>query len=198
MIHEFRLSALGKGGISCDEGGAFVGAVPMLARTHRHGRDEWRPRDCDDLSKEMSALYGVPVDMSSKRGGLRAIANAFNDGDMARAQVATLLLRIPNPPSLSKGALSRQEMIKLAGELHWGGLLKADWDPDQHPRWPAHAPDSQGRRFAPKGDDPAAGQSAGRDGAIETTFRSRSQRRKLGIPAASGFWRLLEQSVCSA
>jgi hypothetical protein len=38
MIHEFRLSPLGKGGISCDEGGAFVGAVPMLVRTHRHGR----------------------------------------------------------------------------------------------------------------------------------------------------------------
>ena len=161
MIHEFRLSPLGKGGISCDQGGAFVGAVPMLARTHKHGRDEWRPRDCDDLSKEMSAQYGLPVDMSSKRGGLRAIANAFNDGDMARAQVATLLLRMPNPPSLSKGAPSRQEMIKLAGELHWSGVLKADWDPDQHPRWPAHAPDSQGGQFAPKGDDPAAGQSAG-------------------------------------
>jgi hypothetical protein len=161
MIHEFRLSPLGKGGISCDQGGAFVGAVPMLVRTHKHGRDEWRPRDCDVLSKEMSAQYGLPVDMSSKTGGLRAIANAFNDGDMARAQVATLLLRIPNPPSLSKGAPSREELIKLAGELHWSGLLKADWDPDQHPRWPAHAPDSQGGRFAPKGDDPAAGQSAG-------------------------------------
>jgi hypothetical protein len=161
MIHEFRLSPLGKGGISCDQGGAFVGAVPMLVRTHKHGRDEWRPRDCDVLSKEMSAQYGLPVDMSSKTGGLRAIANAFNDGDMARAQVATLLLRMPNPPSLSKGAPSRQEMIKLAGELHWSGVLKADWDPDQHPRWPAHAPDSQGGRFAPKGDDPAAGQSAG-------------------------------------
>jgi hypothetical protein len=153
MIHEFRLSPVGKGGVSCDEGGAFVGAVPMLVRTRRHGRDEWRPRDCDDLSHEMSGQFGLPIDMSSKRGGLRAIANAFNDSDMARAQVATLLLRIPNPPTLSKGAPSRQEMIKLAGELHWGGLLKADWDPDQHPRWPAGAPDSQGGQFAPKGDD---------------------------------------------
>jgi hypothetical protein len=152
MIHEFRLSPLGKGGVSCDEGGAFVGAVPVLSRTRGNGRDEWRVRDCDDLSKEMSAQYGLPVGMSSKRGGLRAIANALNEGDMARAQVATLLLRIPNPPSLSKGAPSRQEMIKLAGELHWSGVLK-DWDPDQHPRWPAGAPDSQGGQFAPKGDD---------------------------------------------
>jgi hypothetical protein len=48
-----------------------------------------------------------------------------------------VLLGIPHPPSLSKGAPSRQAMIALAGDLHWSGLLKADWDPDEHPRWPA-------------------------------------------------------------
>jgi hypothetical protein len=103
MIHEFRLSPLGKGGVSCDEGGAFVGAVPLLAQTRGHGRDEWRPRDCDDLSHEVSRQFGLPVDMSSKKGGLRAIANALNEGDMARAQIATLLLRIPNPPLRKRG-----------------------------------------------------------------------------------------------
>lgn len=160
MIHEFRLSPRGKGGVFCDEGGAFVGAVPMLARTRGNGKDEWRPRDCDDLSREMSARYGLPIDMSSKRGGLVAIAKALNEGELVRAQIATVLLGVPDPPSLSKGAPSRQEMIKLAGDLHWSGLLKVDWDPDRHPRWPAGAPDSQGGQFAPKGDEPAAGQSA--------------------------------------
>ena len=38
-------------------------------------------------------------------------------------------------------------------ELQWSGLLKADCDPDEHPRWPAGAPDSQGGQFAPKDDD---------------------------------------------
>src|ERR1700722_20022900 len=159
LIHQFHLSPRGNGGIFCDEGGGFVGAIPMLARTRGNGKDEWRPRDCDDLSQEMSALYGLPVDMLSKRGGLTAIAKALNEGDVARAQVATVLLGIPDPPSLSKGAPSRQAMIALAGDLRWSGLLKADWDPDEHPRWPAKAPDSQGGQFAPKSDDPAAGQS---------------------------------------
>ncbi|WP_158818494.1 AHH domain-containing protein [Methylocapsa sp. S129] len=108
----------------------------------------------------MSAQYDLPVDMSSKRGGLTAIAKALNEGDVVRAQVATVLLGIPHPPSLSKGAPSRQEMIELARELLWSGLLKADWDPDEHPRWPAGAPDSQGGQFAPKSDDSAAGQSS--------------------------------------
>jgi hypothetical protein len=161
LIHQFHLSPRGSGGIFCDETGAFVGAIPMLARTRRSGKDEWRARDCDDLAQEMSAQYGLPVDMSSKRGGLTAIAKALNEGDVVRARIATVLLGIPDPPSLSKGAPSRQEMIKLACDLHASGLLKADWDDDEHPRWPAGAPESQGGRFAPKGDEPAAGQSSG-------------------------------------
>ena len=161
MLREFRLSPRLDGGVFCDESGAFVGAIPMLARTRGNGKDEWRPRDCDDLSREMSAQYGLPIDMSSKRGDLAVIAKALNEGDLARAQVATVLLGIPDPPSLSKGAPSRQEMIKLARDLHWSGLLKADWDAEEHPRWAAGAPDSQGGQFAPKSDGPAAGQSPG-------------------------------------
>jgi hypothetical protein len=86
LIHQSHLSSRGNGGIFCDEGGAFIGAVPMLARTHRNGKDEWRPRDCDHLSEELSAQYGLPVDMSSKGGGLAAIAKALNEGDVVRAQ----------------------------------------------------------------------------------------------------------------
>jgi hypothetical protein len=191
LLHEFRLSPRLDGGVFCDESGAFVGAIPMLARTRGNGKDEWRPRDCDDLSKEMSAQYGLPIDMSSKRGGLAVIAKALNEGDVARAQVATVLLGIPDPPSLSKGAPSRQAMIALAGDLRWSGLLKADWDPDEHPRWPAKAPDSQGGQFAPKSDDPAAGQSANETaqaqqpptGARDAGGSAYRQRHDLGAPS---------------
>jgi A nuclease family of the HNH/ENDO VII superfamily with conserved AHH len=192
LIHQFHLSPRGSGGIFCDETGAFVGAIPMLARTRRSGKDEWRARDCDDLAQEMSAQYGLPVDMSSKRGGLTAIAKALNEGDVVRARIATVLLGIPDPPSLSKGAPSRQEMIKLACDLHASGLLKADWDDDEHPRWPAGAPESQGGRFAPKGDEPAAGQSSGstaesQQPATDTRDAGRSayrQRDDFGAPSS--------------
>ena len=89
--------------------------------------------------------------MSSKAGGLKAIANALNKGNVARAQIATVLLGMPDPPSLSKSARSREQMIKLIRDLHWSGLIKADWDPDEHPRWPAGSPDSIGGDFSPKG-----------------------------------------------
>ena len=87
--------------------------------------------------------------MSAKLGGLKAIANALNAGDLARAQIATVLLGIPDPPHLFKGAAARERMIKLIRDLQWSGMLK--WDPDEHPRWPAGQ--SDGGQFRPVGDD---------------------------------------------
>jgi hypothetical protein len=88
--------------------------------------------------------------MSSKAGGLLAIARALNEGDIARAQIATVLLAIPEPPALSKDMRSREDSIKFIRELYRRDLIK--WDADEHPRRPTGAPDSQGGQFAPKGD----------------------------------------------
>lgn len=77
-----------------------------------------------------------------------AIAGALNAGELARAQIATVLLGIPDPPQLFKGAAAPEQAIKLIRDLHWSGLLK--WDPDEHPRWPAGQ--SDGGEFRPAGD----------------------------------------------
>lgn len=153
MVRAFRLSPPNTGhGISCDAAGAFVGAIPLLRRTRENGGDRWEPRDCGQLSKQIGADFGLPVDMSSKIGGLKAICNALNDGDIARAQIATVLLAIPEPPPLVKSTRSRNDIIKFVRDLGWSGMIKADWDADEHPRWPAGAPDSQGGQFAPQGE----------------------------------------------
>src|ERR1700678_732247 len=165
MVHEFRLSPPGSGqGTSCDAQGAFVGGIPLLKRSRGNSRDHWEPRDCAQLSKQIGADFGLPIDMSSKVGGLNAICNALNDGDIARAKIATVLLGIPDPPRLIKGAGSRSDTIKFIRNLEWSGLIKADWDPDEHPRWPAGTASSQGGRFAPKGQ-----------GGAEETSRSQSR-----------------------
>jgi hypothetical protein len=111
----------------------------------------WEPRSCGELSKQIAEHFGLPIDISSKAGGLRAISNALNEGDVARAQIATVQLAIPDPPPLLKDGPPREAMIRFIRDLNWSGLIKADWDPDKHPRWPTGAPDSQGGRFAPKG-----------------------------------------------
>lgn len=102
----------------------------------------------------MSAQYGLLIDMSSKgavsQSSPRRLATAMSFAPRLRPYCWASTM----PPSLSKGAPSRQEMIKLANDLRWSGLLKADWDPDQRPRWPAGASDSQGGQFARKVTSP--------------------------------------------
>ena len=185
LLREFRLSPPAKGdGVSCDVDGAFVGAVPILRRLQKNGGEEWQPRDCDELSDEIGAYYGLPIDMSSKAGGLKTIADALNKGDVARAQIATLLLGIPDPLPLSKNARSREEIIKLIRDLHWSGLIKEDWEPDEHPRWPAGSPDSIGGDFAPKGEgsyDPSAE-------ALRAAVAEAAQERDKDLPSRQRFF----------
>ncbi len=127
MIHEFRLSPPGSGrGVSCDESGAFVGTVPLLRKFEANGRARWEPRDNNHLSKHLGTAFGIPIDIASKTGGLKAICNALNDGDVARAQIATVLLAIPDPPTLSKDVRSRGDMIKFIRDLYRSGMIK--WD----------------------------------------------------------------------
>jgi hypothetical protein len=164
-IREFRLLPPGSNrGISCDANGAFVGSIPLLKRARVNGREVWEPCDCNQLSKQVGAHYGVPIDMSSKMGGVNAVSRALNEGDIARAQVATVLLAIPEPPPLAKNKPSRSELIKFIRDLHWSDLIK--WDADEHPRWPAGSPDSQGGQFAPKGEG-AESDTAGRSARIQ-------------------------------
>jgi hypothetical protein len=127
LIREFRLSPPHSGrSVSCDADGAFVGCVSLLQRSYTRGQDRWEPRDCEQISEQLGLEFGLPIDVSRKAGGLRAICNALNEGDVARAQIAAVLLGIPEPPPLAKGARSQSDMIEFIRDLYWSGLIK--WD----------------------------------------------------------------------
>ncbi|HTT85273.1 MAG TPA: hypothetical protein VMF67_17490 [Rhizomicrobium sp.] len=138
--------------IACTNAGVFVGEVPLLKRhcSSRPGGG-WGPRALSELNAELSERFGLPVDFARKMEGLSVVARALGEGNLARAQVATLNLQIPDPPDLRKTEASAQETINLAVRLQASQLLKADWDPTQHPRWPAGSPDGVGGQFAPVG-----------------------------------------------
>jgi hypothetical protein len=152
LIREFRLSPSGTGrGVSCDANGAFVDSVPLLKRMRAYGREVWAPRHCGELSADLGEHFGLPMDVSSKSAGLNAIARALNAGAVAHAQLVTLHLEIPNPPTLTKSVSPHGDVIRFIRELWLSGLIKT-WEPDKHPRWPAGTPDSAGGQFAPKGE----------------------------------------------
>jgi hypothetical protein len=73
-----------------------------LRRSLRSGGDAWTVRPIDDLNRELSARYGLPIDAATKREGFAAVAKALERGDLALAQIAAVLLQFPDPRSLAK------------------------------------------------------------------------------------------------
>jgi Restriction endonuclease fold toxin 5 len=128
-VRFFRLSP---GGIECDEEGLRIGDVPLLARDEKGA---WAARDEHDLDSDLSRLYGFPVNVRTKIAGFGAVANALRSRNVAKAQIATLLLRLPEPPPFAAAALGKLGERRLSRDLVACGLLKADdgWD-EKHPR----------------------------------------------------------------
>jgi hypothetical protein len=147
----FSLSPVSGAGVSCGETGLFVDDVRLLEVNQDQSR-QWQPRPLSDLNRDLGERYGLPIDCNAKIGGLAAIARALNRGDILHAQIVALHLQFPNPPALTKAAPNASEIVNLARQLRASGLLKADWDPLKHPRWPAGSPGSIGGEFAPRGN----------------------------------------------
>lgn len=142
----FRLS--GDRGIKCDARGAYVGSVPLLARCRCSANVEtWKPRSLEELNKDLSNLYGIPIDFARKIFGVTSISTALNENNIALAQIITLHLRLPEPPTTK----SDLEFLLVMQAAHVSGMLKRGWDPTKHPRWPSGSAEGRGGRFAPSG-----------------------------------------------
>ena len=141
----FRLS---RHGIECDEDGLRVGGVALLARD---AKGVWAARNERDLGRDLSRAYGFAVDVKPKLNGFAAVANALQSQNIAKAQIAALLLQLPDP-LLAARVIAKADRGRLAHDLVACGLLKADddWD-EQHPR--TGTPPNPGW-FAPKPEEP--------------------------------------------
>jgi hypothetical protein len=157
----FALSSERGRGIFCGEGGVFVGGVPMFERAFGNDSSEhWRPRPRLDLNRDLSKRYGLPIEIDSRMERLAGIGRALDRGDLAYAMMATLHLNLPDPPDPTKLAVPYRDPVDLARNLKVSGLLKADWDPSRHPRWPAGSPGGIGGEFAPAGGGDSTSTSA--------------------------------------
>jgi len=105
MLHmpAMRMFILRPEGVRCEADGLFVGAVPLLRRARdSHGREHWSPRPAAELDNELTARYGLPIDVTTKSGGMATVARALDRGDLALAGIAAALLQFPDPPPLEK------------------------------------------------------------------------------------------------
>jgi hypothetical protein len=153
----FSLSDTPGSGVFCGADGLFVGGVPLLEQTHSGGGlEQWQSRPVSELNRDLGKRYGLPIEFNTKLGGLAAVARALERGDLIHARIATLHLRIPDPPAPGKSGCNAIEITGLARQLCASSMLKmpsdpTKWDPTKHPRWPAGSPDSIGGEFAPGG-----------------------------------------------
>ena len=144
MDEDFCTFRIRAGAVECDANGARVAGIPLLVRG---GSGEWRPRPGESIERALMGIYRVAIDAARKMSGLGVVADALNRGEIARAQVATLLLKLPDPGRVDAG--STPGLRKLAVLLK-SGWVAEDWDPSKHPR--AESGPNPGW-FAPKDGD---------------------------------------------
>ena len=127
-LNFFRLR---NGAVECDEEGLRIAGADLLEKRVVGTRTFWRVGPLSVVENSLMHAYGQKIDAGRKLGALRAVANALEAGDVALAQVAALMLRLPDPPS---PLLQASKANALDTALHENGWLLKTWEPDQHPR----------------------------------------------------------------
>ena len=72
-------------GVRCGTGGLHVGPTPSLRRA---ASGNWEPRPRDEVEAELTILYGLPIDLSGKQGGLATVTGALERGEAAGGETA--------------------------------------------------------------------------------------------------------------
>ena len=129
----FRLTKRGGNGLCCDEHGVALGSVVLVEGAETAGRRIYRRRPAEEIASALALAYG-PLsadDLGHRLSGLEVAARALEMGDLAKASIATVLLKLP--------PLSPDAFAKLAAEP---GLKK--YNPYHKP---AHSPDHTGGQF---------------------------------------------------
>ena len=135
----WRLSKQKEGlGLRCDEDGLFLAKTPLLERRV----EGFAPRPQGDLERLFSHGYGFAASLDRVMGGLSAVASALNAGDLSRARIAAVHLRIPDLPDvfarldlqLEDVALKLDGIAKTTAAGDWNPAGSSGWDPDKHPR----------------------------------------------------------------
>ena len=132
FARHFRLSEAAGRGVRCDESGLYVGATPLLeCKASPGGRSGWRPRPLADLDRELGEVYRKRVTFAGKLPGLTTIASALDRGEIARAQIAAVLLGLPDPMEASALKSISDQARNLTSELKRAGILAASVGADE-------------------------------------------------------------------
>jgi len=89
----FKLSQRsGSLGLNCKDDGLTLAGIPLLIQHNM----VFAPRDEHEIRYLIEKSYGNAIDSTSITNGLRAVARALNEGEIGRAMIAAVHLRLPD------------------------------------------------------------------------------------------------------
>ena len=118
MLHlpAMRMFALRPEGVRCGATASLSDPFRCcVAARDSYGRELWSVRPATELDDELTARYGLPIEVAAKAGGLASVARALDRGDLALAGIAAVLLQFPDPPPLEKGAPAAERLGEVGG-----------------------------------------------------------------------------------
>jgi hypothetical protein len=94
-IPMFRPTSRGNDGLCCDERGVALGPIPFVEATQANGRRVYRVRPGEEIARALALAYDpfTADDLARRLSGLDVAARALEAGDMAKAMIATVLLK---------------------------------------------------------------------------------------------------------
>lgn len=98
-MHEpfFKLNENPKGkGLRCDDSGLFFAGNALL---RRDGAGNFAARPDDELRKCLGSVHSGEANFESRVRNVKLIATALNKGEMARAMMTAVLMRLRDPGS---------------------------------------------------------------------------------------------------
>jgi hypothetical protein len=106
----FRLTTRGGPGLACDENGVALGPVALVDALSSNGGCVYRARPAEEIARTLALAYGAfsADDLARRLSGLDVAARALEEGDLAKAGIATVLLKLP--------PLTTEAFAKLAAE----------------------------------------------------------------------------------
>ena len=91
----FRLRA---GAVECARAGLQIAGINLLDWGYAFQRSKIRDLPpLEQIQERLLRAYGRAIGASTKLAGLPVVAEALNRGELARAQIAALLLKFPEP-----------------------------------------------------------------------------------------------------
>lgn len=127
-------------GLRCDNAGLFLGRDTLLRRDHN---GKFEARAADELQRVFDRTYGVETNWESRIRSVNLVANALNKGELARAMMVAVLMRLPDPAGairiadvdgvLAKTGFNPDEARDERGRWTSSGSSDVDGGADRHP-----------------------------------------------------------------